>query len=300
MAEKLVRVGSPKPLPRQRTKEEKQVDTNFTEKEVVSKPPPAVPAPDCPVCLQPSIHPVKVPCGHVFCFLCVKGASNQSQRCALCRQAIPPSFFESPTLLNDCELSHGSASSTCEKYAWFYEGRNGWWQYDVRTNHEIEEGYRSKKRSFELLIAGYMYIIDLDNMLQIRRSDPSRRRRIKRDLVTAPKKGIAGLKIMKDNEDDETNIEENEEGSATKDNPGTSSSSQTGTSGRTHQNAPPPSQSGHLSSSTDSSPDIPDDRLSDGLQSLSLSYGQGTVQPDTVQDSVNPPEGYDSEEVLEI
>ena len=28
---------------------------------------------ECAVCLQPSIHPVRLPCNHIFCFLCVKG-----------------------------------------------------------------------------------------------------------------------------------------------------------------------------------------------------------------------------------
>ena len=32
-------------------------------------------------------------------------------------------------------------------------------------------------------------------MLQYRRNDPSRRRRIKRDLASAPKKGVAGLRM---------------------------------------------------------------------------------------------------------
>ena len=36
--------------------------------------------PECAVCLQPSIHPVKLPCNHIFCFLCVKGVTIQSQR----------------------------------------------------------------------------------------------------------------------------------------------------------------------------------------------------------------------------
>ena len=27
---------------------------------------------DCPVCLQTCIHPVKLPCSHIFCYLCVK------------------------------------------------------------------------------------------------------------------------------------------------------------------------------------------------------------------------------------
>ena len=32
-------------------------------------------------------------------------------------------------------------------------------------------------------------------MLQLRRNDPSRKRRIKRDLCNAPKKGVAGLRL---------------------------------------------------------------------------------------------------------
>lgn len=27
---------------------------------------------DCPVCLEKCVHPAKLPCGHIFCFLCVK------------------------------------------------------------------------------------------------------------------------------------------------------------------------------------------------------------------------------------
>ena len=47
----------------------------------------------------------------------------------------------------------------------------------------------------ELLIAGFLYIADFGSMLQLRRNDPSRHRRIKRDLYNVPKKGIAGLRL---------------------------------------------------------------------------------------------------------
>ena len=36
---------------------------------------------------------------------------------------------------------------------------------------------------------------DFEHMLQYRRNDPSRRRKIKRDLASAPKKGVAGLRM---------------------------------------------------------------------------------------------------------
>ena len=32
---------------------------------------------ECAVCLQTCIHPVQLPCRHIFCYLCVKGVSTQ-------------------------------------------------------------------------------------------------------------------------------------------------------------------------------------------------------------------------------
>ena len=78
---------------------------------------------------------------------------------------------------------------------WFYEGRGGWWQYDQRTSVEIEAAMAREEERCELLIAGSLYIIDFEHMLQYRRNDPSRRRRIKRDQATGPKKGVAGLRL---------------------------------------------------------------------------------------------------------
>ena len=42
---------------------------------------------ECSVCLQPFSNPVKLPCGHSFCFLCVKGVATNNHNCALCRLA---------------------------------------------------------------------------------------------------------------------------------------------------------------------------------------------------------------------
>lgn len=71
----------------------------------------------------------------------------------------------------------------------------GWWQYDERTSYELECAYKRSQRVCELLIAGFLYLIDFDQMLQYRKSEPSRRRRIKRDLASIPKKGVAGLRL---------------------------------------------------------------------------------------------------------
>ncbi|KAF2893989.1 hypothetical protein ILUMI_12185 [Ignelater luminosus] len=149
---------------------------------------------ECAVCLQPCIHPAQLPCGHIFCFLCVKGIANQSKRCAMCRQEIPRDFIEQPKLLQRPEAQESFDGG----YQWFYEGRNGWWQYDERTSRELEACYKAGERTCELLIAGFLYVADLDAMLQMRRNDHSRRRRIKRDLASVPKKGVAGLRTETD------------------------------------------------------------------------------------------------------
>ena len=76
----------------------------------------------------------------------------------------------------------------------------GWWQYDERTSGELETAYKRSQRLCELLIAGHLYIIDFDQMLQYRKTDLARRRRIKRDLASIPKKGVAGLRTEQSEE----------------------------------------------------------------------------------------------------
>lgn len=115
----------------------------------------------------------------------------------MCRQEIPADFFNEPKLLREMEIKEKALSIFDEGYQWFYEGRNGWWQYDERTSNELEKKYKNGDKFFELLIAGFLYIIDLENMRQCRRNDQTRRRKIKRDLRTVPDvKGIAGLRFM--------------------------------------------------------------------------------------------------------
>uniref|UniRef100_A0A131XIT5 E3 ubiquitin-protein ligase n=1 Tax=Hyalomma excavatum TaxID=257692 RepID=A0A131XIT5_9ACAR len=160
-----------------------------------------LPAPklECAICLQKCIHPARLPCGHIFCFLCVKGIANQSKRCAMCRQEIPADFTEKPELIPDPESE--PESPTEESYRWFYEGRNGWWQYDERTSAELEAAAAKQLPRCEVLIAGFLYIVDFEHMVQVRRNDFSRRRRVKRDLATIPKKGIAGIRLEEPSHD---------------------------------------------------------------------------------------------------
>ena len=60
---------------------------------------------DCPVCLQPLLQPVRLPCAHVFCYLCVKGASMRNRSCPMCRAAVPSNYMDQPELVDlDKEL----------------------------------------------------------------------------------------------------------------------------------------------------------------------------------------------------
>jgi E3 ubiquitin-protein ligase RNF146 len=70
----------------------------------------------------------------------------------------------------------------------------GWWLYDERTNMDLEELFKLGESSCEMLICGTLYVIDFKNLQQYRKHDPTKKRRIKRDLKTAENKGIAGLR----------------------------------------------------------------------------------------------------------
>lgn len=48
---------------------------------------------ECPICMEALTLPCKLPCGHVFCFLCIKGTFNDSPKCSLCRRDISPSYL---------------------------------------------------------------------------------------------------------------------------------------------------------------------------------------------------------------
>lgn len=150
--------------------------------------------PECPVCLQTCLQPISLPCSHIFCFICAKGIASHSKKCALCRKKIPDGYLNSPVVVEDPTPQVAIEG----KYQWFYRGTNGWWQYDPRISNEIEASYKEGEMTLKVMIAGFMYIVDVDKMVQYRENIPSRVRCIKRDLIDIPdKKGIAGLPLAK-------------------------------------------------------------------------------------------------------
>uniref|UniRef100_A0A1B6JPI8 E3 ubiquitin-protein ligase n=1 Tax=Homalodisca liturata TaxID=320908 RepID=A0A1B6JPI8_9HEMI len=151
---------------------------------------------ECPVCLQPCIHPARLPCGHIFCFLCLKGIAQQCKRCAMCRQEISPDYLDRPDLLQAPDSQNEKEAETFEDgYQWFYEGRNGWWKFDDRLTRDLEEVRELGLDKLETLICGTLYVIDLQALVQYNKETPWRRRRIKRDLAAnVIIKGVAGIR----------------------------------------------------------------------------------------------------------
>jgi len=150
----------------------------------------------CPICLQTCVHPVELPCSHIFCFLCIKGVfiqDHSTRRCAICRQSIPNDVLRNPRLKDVSQLYSDSDSTD---YHWFYEARSGgWWKYDERTMQDLEKAFESSQSKSQLLIVGQLYEIDFDEMIQYRVNNRNLFRRIKRDVASAESRGVAGLRL---------------------------------------------------------------------------------------------------------
>lgn len=92
--------------------------------------------------------------------------------------------------LND----QNSTITTFNGMYWFYKSRSdGWWLYDELTSQEIEANYTNGMASCEVMISGFVYVIDFVTMKQYRKDEPSVQRDIKRDHNLNDTKGIAGL-----------------------------------------------------------------------------------------------------------
>ena len=108
----------------------------------------------------------------------------------MCRSDVPDNFFDCSNLSTE-----NTSIATFEgSYHWYYEGRNGWWLFDARVSEEIEEAFQNECEQCEIMIAGFIYILDFTSMVQYRRDTPARVRKIKRDQAESKTKGIAGLR----------------------------------------------------------------------------------------------------------
>lgn len=124
----------------------------------------------------------------------------------MCRAEFSSEFLDHPQLLLPISTTPSSASNSEQnEYQWFYKGHNGmyymvyyftkhncskcneflvviisgWWQYDERTCQEIEDAYKKTQKQCTILVAGNLYIVDFEQMLQKRQTDPSRKRQVK-------------------------------------------------------------------------------------------------------------------------
>jgi len=182
----------------------------------------------CDVCYDLLQYPVNLPCSHIFCFLCIKGAYFNNKLCPMCRAPIPDHVIKRPqvkkstsnsTIANSTSRSDSSRSnsySTRSKKAendkpsifWCYESRREnktWWKYDARTCTELETFYQQyltdiDKTFHDLQIAGEMYEIDLSTKRQYRKNHSGKRRLIIRSSELSPADvivGTAGIKTIK-------------------------------------------------------------------------------------------------------
>ena len=134
----------------------------------------------------------------------------------MCRQSFPSRLIIQPSIIEDYNED--------DNEVWFYEGRNGWWQYDQRTNEHIgksfpvvtnilmshfnvvsskipefysEESFNKGDQQTSVLIAGHMYVINFTELVQYQQNGFSKRRKIKRERISKveSRKGTAGVPV---------------------------------------------------------------------------------------------------------
>lgn len=146
----------------------------------------------CSICHgEPPTNPVKLECNHIFCFMCIKSASEVTGLCPLCRTEIGILFnFKEHEVLGPIRTPHSSSG-----YYWFYEGYRGWWLYDADTNRDLESAFLRGEPKLEKFLAGCVYVIDMRNMTQQRQDGDGRARKICRATLDLENiLGIGGLK----------------------------------------------------------------------------------------------------------
>jgi len=106
----------------------------------------------CIVCMETMNMPTRIPCGHVYCYMCIKGVKRTIGTCPLCRRDISADPLEEGVL--EGEAGEGGRAT----YKWFYAGDGGWWQYDRRSQVAIERAFSRNEDAKVLIIVGDMYV----------------------------------------------------------------------------------------------------------------------------------------------
>ena len=152
----------------------------------------------CPICQDKIFHPITLPCGHSFCYLCIKGVYARHGTCAMCRESIPDNCIIKPNAIIDSKAMIVTTEEHEQLYHWMYEAKNGgWWLYEERISTEMEASFSTGKKEISIQISGYTYTVDFEHMVQYREEKPDRRRRIKRDLKDNERvKGVAGIPVI--------------------------------------------------------------------------------------------------------
>ena len=80
----------------------------------------------CPICIQTPNYPIKLdPCGHIFCFLCIKGVCLRASCCPLCRTQISRDIAFNGISENQLLVTAVAKEvprQTSDVF-WYYEGR---------------------------------------------------------------------------------------------------------------------------------------------------------------------------------
>lgn len=181
---------------------------------------------NCLLCSNDFKLPIKLSCGHTFCFYCIKPVYSCTRTCPRCYSSITKQEIEDASI-DEADMEK---SPTLSDHVWLYEARNisqpqsesRWWQFDPQTSSLLEEGYlqyetdmaairASTDKNMPLLvpssvcksfwIGSFKYIARYDLNIQYREDIPSRQRNIRRvvcrEIDEELIRGIAGLKVTK-------------------------------------------------------------------------------------------------------
>lgn len=146
----------------------------------------------CSICRSEPTNAVRLDCGHIFCYLCIKSAAETTGVCALCRRDIPIKFnFKQHEILSPTRVP-----SAKDGFYWLYEGSRGWWLYDADTAHELEKAHEEGSTTINRLTAGHMYKMNLQSMTQQRESGAGGARKMRRAKLSSVTNvlGMGGLR----------------------------------------------------------------------------------------------------------